>query len=1009
MRPEPNRTGGSMPDGNKTGDCIAIGSRDVHAERSGLPGNDGFGVEAPNIPESSESFFKAVFDHASIGIVRLSPEGRFLKANAAAAAFFGLTPTQILGKTEADLAHPDEPANVVTYLRDMSGADMPEYRIERRYLRSDGTMVWAELSLSALRDRTGKATSCIGILMDITERKRMEEAVRANEQLLRSIWRTSPVAVALAQDRRFIWTSQSWRRLFGFHREEDYVGRETSIGYSSNEEFLRVGEILYPGLEAEAVVETDAKFRRRDGSLFDGHLWATRLDPTDSSKGVLCAIVDVTGLRQAEAEVRRLNEELEQRVEHRTRELACANARLEHEIQRTAEARASLERAESLLRESQSIANVGGWEVDLVTHGFIWTDRTFVIHELEPGTPPSLEEAFRFFPDRDRIKLRHAIERARQTGESYDLELGFVTAKGNPRWVRTMGTCRFADGEPVRLVGTIQDITDRRDAEEALRESEQRYQLLVENTHEAVFIVQGGRFCFANRKAPEVLGWPMTEILSRPFTDFVHPDDRQTVANNHLKRIQGLDAPSGYSCRIKTSEGDVRWIEINSVKADWKGRPASLAFVKDVTEREVHLSTLEKQQALLQGINRVFGEALTCESDTDVARTCLDVAERLSGARFGFVGELNENGRMDAIALSSPDRHRCTVDTSDPANVFVNMEARGYWGMPLRDGTPCVVNDPQNHPLRSGMPDGHPEIACFLGVPLKRQGKITGMIGLANKPGGFTDDDADRLEALGMAFNEAVYSKRTELALADSVQRLERSNEELAQFTYVASHDLQEPLRKLTAFSELLKEDIGRDLPEDAAKDLDFIMDAAQRMQTLVQDLLALSRAGRTAINLERISLQECVDAAVQALTESIRETNAIVESDPLPVLSVDRTLTTQLFQNLIANAINYRTTDRPYIRITAVRNEDEWIIGVQDNGIGIAPAYLEQVFLPFKRLHPGSQYRGTGVGLSICKKVLDFMGGTIWAESEGEGKGSHFKFTLTTTDPRKAQGRAAV
>ncbi len=239
-------------------------------------------------------------------------------------------------------------------------------------------------------------------------------------------------------------------------------------------------------------------------------------------------------------------------------------------------------------------------------------------------------------------------------------------------------------------------------------------------------------------------------------------------------------------------------------------------------------------------------------------------------------------------------------------------------------------------------------------------------------------------------------------ALETTVAELGRANDELArrnaeldEFSYAASHDLQEPLRKLNAFSMLLEKDLGPHLPERAAKDLGFITDAARRMQTLIQDLLHLSRAGRAAIRRERVPLGFCADEALDAISARIEETDAVVTRDELPDVWGDATMLTQLYQNLIGNALKYVAPGRrPEVRLTAERIDGEWVFGVRDNGIGIEPRYAEQIFAPFKRLHGHEEYEGNGIGLAICRKTVHRHGGDLWVESQ-PGEGSHFRFTL--------------
>jgi signal transduction histidine kinase len=223
---------------------------------------------------------------------------------------------------------------------------------------------------------------------------------------------------------------------------------------------------------------------------------------------------------------------------------------------------------------------------------------------------------------------------------------------------------------------------------------------------------------------------------------------------------------------------------------------------------------------------------------------------------------------------------------------------------------------------------------------------------------------------------------------------LARKNKELDEFTYVASHDLQEPVRKLISFSKLLEQDAG-ELPERAKNDLKFIVDAATRMRNLIQDLLALSRTGRAAMNVEPVKLDECVSRALEALELRIKESQALVQTDALPELPVDKTLITQLYQNLVSNALKFTPPHRtPKIRLSAARRGDCWELAVEDNGLGIKSEYAERIFKPFQRLHSRGEYEGTGIGLAICKKAVERHGGEIWVESQ-PGEGSQFRFTL--------------
>lgn len=255
--------------------------------------------------------------------------------------------------------------------------------------------------------------------------------------------------------------------------------------------------------------------------------------------------------------------------------------------------------------------------------------------------------------------------------------------------------------------------------------------------------------------------------------------------------------------------------------------------------------------------------------------------------------------------------------------------------------------------------------------------------------------EVDELSDVADALGELMLAiRRGDAELARQMEKLKQLNDELNEFTYIASHDLQEPLRKLVIFSEWLVRDLGADLPERAAKDLTFISEAAQRMRALVQELLNLSRAGNRELKSEAVSLETIADQALEALALQVEESRAVITRDPLPEVQGDAVLLTQLYQNLISNALKYSEEFPPRIHLDAVLRDGKWLLGVRDNGIGINPEYAEQIFQPFKRLHGQGKFEGTGIGLAICRKVVERHHGRIWVESE-EGKGAHFRFTL--------------
>jgi PAS domain S-box-containing protein len=245
------------------------------------------------------------------------------------------------------------------------------------------------------------------------------------------------------------------------------------------------------------------------------------------------------------------------------------------------------------------------------------------------------------------------------------------------------------------------------------------------------------------------------------------------------------------------------------------------------------------------------------------------------------------------------------------------------------------------------------------------------------------------------AIRDISVRKSSEEHLVKTVGELKRSNDELQQFAYVASHDLQEPLRMVASYTQLLAQRYKGRLDSDADEFIAYAVDGSTRMQGLIQDLLAYSRAGSNGKALREISSESALEEALASLRATIEESGAVVTHDSLPAITTDGTQLAQVFQNLVGNAIKYHGAQVPQVHISAAKNAgNEWIFSVRDNGLGIDPQYFDRIFVLFQRLHGPTEFKGTGIGLAICKKMLEGLGGRIWVESQPE-KGSTFYFAL--------------
>ena len=258
----------------------------------------------------------------------------------------------------------------------------------------------------------------------------------------------------------------------------------------------------------------------------------------------------------------------------------------------------------------------------------------------------------------------------------------------------------------------------------------------------------------------------------------------------------------------------------------------------------------------------------------------------------------------------------------------------------------------------------------------------------------FSPGELRLLETIGQILGTAMQNTQLYTQVQELVSNLKRSNAELERFAYVASHDLQEPLRMVTSYLQLLERRYKDRLDGDALEFINYAVDGSNRMKTLISDLLAYSRVGTRGKEFALTDCEEILGRVLGNLQISLEENRAKVTHDPLPKLMADDVQLESLFQNLIGNAVKFHGKKPPKIHVGVKKDEKDWIFSVSDNGIGIDPQYFERIFIIFQRLHNREEYPGTGIGLAISKRIVERHGGRIWIESQPE-KGSTFFFTL--------------
>lgn len=494
------------------------------------------------------------------------------------------------------------------------------------------------------------------------------------------------------------------------------------------------------------------------------------------------------------------------------------------------------------------------------------------------------------------------------------------------------------------------------------KEGTDRFKTIFESISDCVFVWDKfGSLLYANKAAEKGFHFSRAKILGKPLneTGLALPggpglwQDRIQAVVKLCKTIRGED-------HINTKSGEKFSESVISPVEKKNGEVVAVSCVyRDVTKRRKAEIDFAESRNLMRMVldaipSRVFWK---------------DEELRYLGCNKLFASDAGLANPEEIVGKSDYDlpwgKKEAENYRQDDSNVIKNRKGRIHF------------DESQT------TPDGKTIWLRTSKIPLKDTNRrIIGVMGAY-------DDITDKKEA------EDSLEKRAE-ELASRNTELQQKNAELDEFTYIASHDLQEPLRKISAFSDMLMFDLEGKLDDESEENLRFLTDAAKRMQKLVQALLDLSRSGRREMKMQEFDLNECINDAIYALEFRINETTAQIKHAELPRIVGDKLLLTQLYQNLIGNALKFRGKDIPLI-IEITRNEEngETVFGVKDNGIGLKQEYAEQIFAPFKRLHGRATYEGTGIGLAICRKIVERHNGKIHVESE-LGKGSWFKFTLS-------------
>lgn len=720
-----------------------------------------------------------------------------------------------------------------------------------------------------------------------------------------------------------------------------------------------------------------------------------------------------------------------------------------HEV----ETELTLEQTQNKLLEVLATGQVGTWSLDLhsgIAKGGPNLSRMFGLDPKQAAKGIPLEDfVTRIHPD-DRERVQAEIDGAVQSGQSYESEYRIVVADGQVRWVLARGRMKTEDLDGTDVFsGTLIDITDRVKAERLLQESEARLRFMADSMPQLVWITRpDGYHEYYNHQWYAYTGTKPGSTDGEGWNDLFHPDDRaraKRLWNHSLKtgdkyeieyRLYHADTKSyrwviGRALPLRSEEGEI---------IKWYGTCTDIDEQRRASDIQTFLAKASKELSSSLNYQKTLKR---------VTELCVPTI-----ADWCSVDLIRDDGTFDQVSIAhrNPEKlHQAVeyrrvnpVDMSQPTGV----------PNAVRTGKPEFYQYLSDEILEQFIVDDEEKLAymksfdlhSIIIAPIKINGEYKGGVTLVSSESGRYYTDADLAMAIDLAdrisfaiTNSFLYTESThnlklrkkleqdlrqekqklelrvkerttqlqltnqglreEIARRQSVEKelneysteLNRSNQELEDFAYVASHDLQEPLRKIQAFGNLLLNEYGDSLGIDGADYLQRMHSAANRMSTLIADLLAFSRVTRIKQRRQPVHLSEVLRDISSDLEARITETKAVVNVGKMPTVFADPTHMRQLFQNLVGNAVKFHRPDvPPVVTVRSRAKRGGYEITVADNGIGFDEKYLDRIFAVFQRLHERSNYEGTGIGLAVCRKIVERYGGTITAEST-KNEGSKF------------------
>ena len=1027
---------------------------------------------------ASETRYRSLFNSGPDGVFITDAEGNYLDVNPSGERLFGYTHEELLTMRIADLVAAEETPRVHPEVEEVK-AGMNQYR-EWQFRRKDGSFFAGEVVAVPMPDG-----NLLGIVRDITERKRAEAEIHYQANLLGSM---SDAIISTNLD----FVIRSWNSaaevIYGWRAEDaiaQLVGALIPTEHPNNDGTEILQHLRTGGFWKGEVIQ-----KRKDGtSLYIFSSVSLTRDNDGNPIGYVAVNRDITAHKQAEIEKARFLNVLEASLN----EIYMFDANTLHFQYVNDGARRNLGYSAEKLRTMTPI-DIKSEFSEATFQKLLEPLRrhqknklvfqTFYRRADETRYPVEVqlqlvdqEGSALFLAIVNDITARKELEAAHQAsesqyrllfenmGEGFSLQEIITDEKGravdfrilsanqayerhtgiNPQLVigKTAGELQpgkdighieeyarvVSNGEPFEcetfsplldrhfrvrayrfqpghFATIFEDISERKQAENALRESEEKLSNLIDASMQGVALIQEGKITYVNAANCAITGYSPEESLtlsSMQQLAAVHPDDRGGVIERQARAERGEPIAEWNELRIIRKDGDVRWVLTSTKKLTLQGKPARLGMMIDITERKKAEQETRLYLDKLTALNKAALQLQRLQSPQMLANEIIISLESILNYTYSALLLIDESsGRLIPFALSAQGQSDAFVEEDKKFVESWDIRVgKGITGWVAQTGEKVRSGNVQLDPRYMGLRDGIHSELC---VPLKANERIIGVINIeSTQADAYSEADEYVLETVAAQVSIAIQNTRLyrqvqkqsaelEQRVQERTAQLQLANNALESFSYSVSHDLRAPLRAIGGFAEIIARRHRSDLNAQGQHYFDNIVRASERMDHLIDDLLTYARLGRSVTSNRPVSLADLLQEIGKTLHPYGDEIHGILKIDEsLPTIPGDPTLLGQIFTNLVENALKYHQPDLPPRVSVDWYAEDAYVIVcVRDNGIGIPPEQNKKIFDIFQRLHPEDEYAGTGIGLATVKKAVDLLGGEIWVESQ-VGKGATF------------------